>query len=384
MYKRSVNILKSNSFFMFGARGTGKSSLLRSEFQGPRVLWIDLLHPETEALFIESPGRLSEQISRQSATPEWVVIDEVQKAPKLLDIVHLEIEHRKIKFALTGSSARKLKRGSANLLAGRAFLNHLYPLTHRELSKDFDLESVLAWGSLPKTFQLQTKEEKAEFLKAYVHVYLKEEVLQEQLVRNTEAFRKFLPISAQMNGKIINFNAIAKDLHVDWTTVKTYFEILEDTWLGFFLPPFSRSLRKQQIKSSKFYMFDIGIQRALENMLTVPPTSGQMIGPLFEQFIILELHRLNDYLRKDYRYSYLATQGGLEVDLVIERPGQRPCLVEIKSSHEVRDDHLRALRELSQEFPEFDAMCLCRERFARKVGNVLITPWEQGIAELGL
>ena len=214
MYKRIPKLLKSNSFFLFGARGTGKSSLLRAEFQDSNALWIDLLDPETESQFIASPNRLSEQISQQRRTPEWVVIDEVQKAPKLLDIVHLEIERRKIKFALTGSSARKLKRGGANLLAGRAFLNHLYPLTHRELDSEFDLESTLAWGTLPKIYQLNTNEEKSEFLKAYVNVYLKEEVLQEQLVRNTEAFRRFLPIAGQMNGKIINFNSIAKDLNI--------------------------------------------------------------------------------------------------------------------------------------------------------------------------
>ena len=384
MYKRMPKLLKSNSFFLFGARGTGKSFLLKSEFQDPSTLWIDLLDPETESLYIASPSRLSEQISQRSQLPEWVVIDEVQKAPKLLDVVHLEIEKRKIKFALTGSSARKLKRGGANLLAGRAFLNHLYPLTHREIGPKFDLQSALSWGTLPKIFQLDTPEEKSEFLKAYVNIYLKEEILQEQLVRNTEAFRKFLPIAAQMNGKIINFNSIAKDLKIDWTTVKTYFEILEDTWLGFFLPPFDRSLRKQQLKSSKFYLFDIGVQRALEQMLTVPPTTGQMIGPLFEQFIILEIYRLNDYLRKDYRFSYLATQGGLEVDLVVERPGQRTCLVEIKSSTDVRDEHLRSLRDLSSEFPEFDAICICRESIARKVGNLSILPWQKGIEALGL
>ena len=384
MYKRLTNLLKSNSFFLFGARGTGKSSLLASEFLGSSALWIDLLDPETESLYISAPSRLSERISQMPTLPEWVVIDEVQKAPKLLDVVHLEIEKRKIKFALTGSSARKLKRGGANLLAGRAFLNHLYPLTHREIGQKFDLSSALAWGTLPKIFQLETAEEKTEFLKAYVQVYLKEEVLQEQLVRNTEAFRKFLPIAAQMNGKIINFHSIAKDLHIDWSTVKTYFDILEDTWLGFFLPSYDRSLRKQQLKSSKFYLFDIGVQRALEQMLTVLPTTSQMIGPLFEQFIILELYRLNDYRRKDFKFSYLATQGGLEVDLVVERPGLRPCLVEIKSSTEVREDQVRALRDLSTAYPEFEAICLCRETSARKIGNVAILPWQQGIVDLGL
>ncbi len=384
MYKRLSNIIKSNSFFLFGARGTGKSSLLKEEFQSTSTLWIDLLNPETEAQFIAQPSRLSEQITKRGDTLTWVVIDEVQRAPKLLDLVHLEIENRKIKFALTGSSARKLKRGGANLLAGRAFLNHLYPLTHRELANDFDLVQTLTWGSLPKIFQFNSDIEKSEFLKSYVHVYLKEEVFQEQLVRNTEAFRKFLPIAAQMNGKILNFNAIAKDLSVDWTTVKTYFEILEDTWLGFFLPAYNRSLRKQQLKSSKFYFFDVGVQRALEQMLSVAPTTGQMIGPLFEQFIILEIYRLNDYLRRDFRFSYLATQGGLEIDLVVERPGQKTVLVEIKSTSELREDHLRNLQALAKEFPEFDAICICREKVARQMGNVKVYPWDEGICALGL
>lgn len=384
MYKRLCKPLKSNSFFLFGARGTGKSSLLIDDFPIQNNLWVDLLDPDVESLYLASPSRLSEQINQMKSPPDWVVIDEVQKVPKLLDIVHREIEKRKIKFALTGSSARKLKHGGANLLAGRAFLNHLYPLTYRELGDSFDLASTLSWGSLPKIFQLETSEEKSEFLKAYINVYLKEEIFQEQLVRNTLGFRMFLPIAAQMNGKVVNFNSIAKDLKVDWTTVKTYFEILEDTWLGFFLPSYDRSLRKQQLKSSKFYLFDIGVQRALEQMLSVAPTTSQMIGPLFEHFIVLELHRLNQYLRKDYRFSYLSTQGGLEIDLVIDRPGQRSCLVEIKSSQEVREDHVRHLQEIANDYSEFDAICLCQEKVARKIGRVAVLPWRQGIEEIGL
>ncbi|MBP9707948.1 MAG: ATP-binding protein [Oligoflexales bacterium] len=382
MYKRINKPIKSNSFFLFGARGTGKSSFLNFEFKNSSTLWIDLLNPETESQYISHPNRLSEQITERAGDLDWVVIDEVQRAPKLLDVVHWEIENRKIKFALTGSSARKLKRGGANLLAGRAFLNHLYPLTHIELEGDFKLLHVLAWGSLPKIFQLSSNLERSEFLKAYVNVYLKEEVFQEQLVRNTDAFRKFLPIAAQMNGKILNFNSISKDLNIDWTTVKTYFEILEDTWLGFFLPAYDRSLRKQQLKASKFYFFDIGVQRALEQMLSVAPTAGQMIGPLFEHFIILEIYRLNDYLRKDYRLSYLATQGGLEVDIIIDRPGKKSVLIEIKSATNVREDHIRNLQSFAKEYSDFDAICLCQETTARQVDNVIIYPWREGLETL--
>lgn len=369
---------------MFGARGTGKSSLLREVFSSTPALWFDLLDPDTEEQFVTAPARLSELISVQAKLPEWVVIDEVQKAPKLLDLVHLEIEKRGIKFALTGSSARKLKRGGANLLAGRAFVNNLYPLTFAELENDFKLNEILRWGSLPKLYQLTEPVEKEEFLKAYVNTYLKEEILQEQLVRDAVPFRKFLPIAAQMSGKILNLNAIAHDLGVDWTTIKNYFEILEDTWLGIMLPSYHQSLRKQQLKAPKFYLFDIGVQRTLDRTIKIEETSSQMLGPLFEQFIILELHRLNDYYRLDYRFSFICTQGGLEIDLVVERPGRPSVFVEIKSSSEVKPTQLRHLSEMQKEFPEFEAICISREKQTRKVGNVLIMPWMEALKELGV
>lgn len=368
---------------MFGARGTGKSSLLEELFSSTPALWIDLLDPDTEQKFVTAPSKLSELISAQAKLPEWVVIDEVQKAPKILDLVHLEIEKRGIKFALTGSSARKLKRGGANLLAGRAYVNNLYPLTFAELKSDFRLNEILRWGSLPKLYQLLDPIEKEEFLKAYVNTYLKEEILQEQLVRDAVPFRKFLPIAAQMSGKILNLNGIARDLGVDWTTVKNYFEILEDTWLGITLPSYHPSLRKQQLKASKFYLFDIGVQRTLDRTIKIEETSSQMLGPLFEQFIILELHRLNDYYRLDYQFSFICTQGGLEIDLVVERPGRSSVLVEIKSSSDVKPTQLRHISEMKKDFPEFDAICICREKQTRKIGDVLIMPWMEAFKELG-
>lgn len=154
--------------------------------------------------------------------------------------------------------------------------------------------------------------------------------------------------------------------------------------LGFQLPAYSKSVRKQQLKASKFYLFDVGVKRALDNTLSLPPTSGQAIGPLFEHFLICELHRLNDYKRKDYRFSYLATQGGLEVDLVIERPGENDLLVEIKSGEQVNEQQLKHLKILTEENDRFSAVCLCREKQARKVGSVLILPWQEGIEYLGL
>jgi uncharacterized protein len=383
MYKRTLNILQNKSFFLFGARGTGKSSLLQEIFAG-NSLWIDLLQPDIEQRYLESPGRLSEEITSLKVLPEWVVIDEVQKVPKLLDQVHYEIEKRNIKFALTGSSARKLKRGGANLLAGRAYLNNLFPLTFEELGSDFNLIDILHWGSLPEIFSLNSELEKSEYLKSYVDTYLKEEILQEQLVRSVVPFRKFLPIAAQMNGNIINYNKIAKDLGVDWTTVKTYFEILEDTLLGFLLPSFDRSLRKQQLKGSKFYLFDTGVKRALDRSLSLHLSTSQQIGPIFEHFIILEINRLNHYLRKDFRLSFVATKAGLEIDLIVERPGLKDLLIEIKSTDNIREDHLKHLVKIKSEYPDFDAICICQEKTAREVLGVKILPWEIALKNLEL
>lgn len=384
MYKRKLKILLSNSFLLFGARGTGKSSLLKEIIPEKNSLWIDLLLPDQEALYSENPQRLIEQIDALKHLPEWIVIDEVQKVPKLLDIVHSEIEKRKIKFALTGSSARKLKRGGANLLAGRAFVSHLYPFTFTELGKDFNLINALSWGTLPFVVNATSDEMRKAYLQSYVDTYLKEEILQEQIIRKVIPFRKFLLIAAQLNGTMLNYNSIAKDLKTDWATVRSYFEILEDTLLGFNLPAYDKSLRKQQLKSSKFYLFDLGVKRALDRTLSLELSSGQMIGPLFEHFIITEIYRLNEYQKKDFSLSYLATQGGLEVDLIVERPGEKTAFIEIKSSEIIQESHLKHLQALSKDYPDFEFFCFCREKIARKVGLIKILPWDKGIKVLGL
>jgi predicted AAA+ superfamily ATPase len=388
MVKREVNLLKSHSFFLFGARGTGKSTLLEQIIPKKDSFWVDLLLPEEEAFYAESPGALSQRISELKYTPDWIVIDEIQKVPKLLDVVHYEIEKRKLKFALTGSSARKLKRKGVNLLAGRAFVNYLYPLTHVEIANDFDLIPALSWGTLPFVTNLTADrtgdEVRKAFLQSYVETYLKEEILQEQIIRNIVPFRKFLSIASQLSGTMLNYSSIASDLKVDWATVRSYFEILEDTLLGFNLPAYNKSLRKQQLQSSKFYIFDLGIKRALDKTLGLKPSTGQIIGPLFEHFVISEIYRLNHYYKKDFELSYLATQGGLEVDLILERPGEKTALIEIKSSENVSDKHLRHIEQLASEYSDFEAFCLCRESQPRKVGKVRVLPWKLGIKELGL
>lgn len=380
MFNRLLNPIKSNSFFLFGARGTGKSTFLREFFRAEQTLWIDLLDPMQEDLFARNPGELTARAMEKGKKYSWVVLDEVQKVPKLLNIVHHLIENSPLKFALTGSSARKLKRGAANLLAGRAFVNRLYPLTHREMGEDFDLQSALHWGTLPKITQFTTDEEKKEYLKAYTLTYLKEEIAAEQIVRKLDPFRRFLPIAAQCSGEILNFSNVAKDVGADVKTVQSYFEILEDTLLGYMLPPYHLSVRKQQRQSPKFFFFDLGIKGALDGSLVQPPvTTTYGYGKLFEQWLILELLRLNDYLKKNFRFYYLLTKDHAEIDLIIERPGLPTALIEIKSSENVDERDTRTLERFLPDFKKSELFCLSRDPHPKKIGNVRLLPWQEGI-----
>jgi uncharacterized protein len=390
MLTRLSNILKTHSFFLFGARGTGKSSLLKQHFQAnnvtspeEQVIWIDLLQAKQERDFALNPDRLSE-ITKDLKPGSWVIIDEVQKVPRLLDVVHREIEENKLLFALTGSSARKLKRGGANLLAGRAFVYHLFPLTHRELGESFNLASALRWGTLPGLLELSSDREKELFLDSYVHTYFREEIIAEQLIRAIDPFRRFLEVSGQCSGTILNYRKIADDIRSNEKTVKNYFDILEDTLLGFYLPAFHVSIRKQQKTAPKFYLFDPGIKRSLDNLTTVPVTSSAEYGLAFEHFIICEMKRLSSYLGKNYRFYYLATKGGLEVDLAIERPGAASILVEIKSTDQVQPRHLAHLTSLKADCPQYEAYCFCQEVTPRRVDGVRVIHWMDGFKEIGL
>lgn len=382
MLPRLLNLPNDHSFFLFGARGTGKTSLLERVYPRSQTLWIDLLNPKEERRFSDNPTLLSERISAASPRPSWVVIDEVQKVSALLDVVHQEIESRGVLFALTGSSARKLRRGAANLLAGRAFVFSLHPITAIEAGDAFSLDEALRWGTLPKIATLVSSTSKELFLDAYVHTYLREEITAEQLVRNIHPFRRFLEIASQSSGTIINFSAIARDIQVDVKTVQNYFSILEDTLIGSFLPAFNRSVRKQQLQSPKFYLFDCGVKRAIDETLSLTSLSGQERGPLFEHFIVNEVRRLNDYYRTKYALSYLATAGGLEIDLVLTRARHEPIFIEIRSGEVITREHLSHLRSLRADYPSSRYLCLCREPHPRVVDGIEVLPWREGLRRL--
>jgi len=348
MFPRSINPSESSSFLLLGPRGTGKSTLLRDRFAGRRTIWIDLLDPETEHRFSLQPAALRELVAAAPAV-EWVVIDEIQKVPALLDVVHGCIEGpagkgRGVRFAMTGSSARRLKRGAVNLLAGRAFVHHLYPLTARELGPEFELSRCLRFGTLPAVLAFDADADRMEFLRAYARTYLKEEVWSEHLIRRLDPFRRFLEVAAQCNGEILNLSNIARDVGVDHKTVGGYFEILEDTLLGFMLEPWHASVRKRQRQAPKFWWFDAGVARALAGTLTVDvvPRSGGF-GRAFEHFVIAEIVRAADYARSDFRFFYLRTKDDAEIDLIVERPDHRILAIEVKLGATVDDDDVKNL-----------------------------------------
>jgi predicted AAA+ superfamily ATPase len=386
MVQRLINPLKTYSFFLFGARGTGKSTFLSNYLpHDETVLWIDFLNPEEEDRYARNPLELAANLDVAPGKIKWVVLDEIQKVPRLLDVVHSRIESSKIKFAMTGSSARKLKREGTNLLAGRAFVYNLFPLTHRELSDGFNLDSALMFGTLPGLLKFNSSEEKMSFLRAYALTYLKEEIWGEHIVRKLDPFRKFIEIAAQCNGEIINFANIARDVGVDIKTVQSYFEILEDTLLGFMLEPFHQSVRKRQRQAPKFYLFDTGVRRALDRTLTIELMPGTYAyGKAFEHLVIAEAVRLNEYRQKDYRFSYLRTKDDAEIDLVIERPGTSTALVEIKSTTQVDDRDTRSLERFAADMPKSEAFILSTDPKAKRIGKVKAFPWQQGLMELGL
>jgi predicted AAA+ superfamily ATPase len=371
---------------LFGARATGKSTLLEKEFHRDETLWIDLLDPRLNDLLSLRPEDLKSLI-QASPNSMWVVIDEIQRIPELLDIVHSLSKDKKLKFALTGSSARKLKRGAANLLAGRAFKYICHPLTHVELGDRFDLQEILQFGSLPEIFSLNPGD-KNEYLRAYVETYFKEEIVAEQIVRKLRPFKNFLQVAAQMNAKILNMNRIAKDVGVDHTTVQNYFEILEDTLIGFLLEPFHESIRKRQRQSAKFYYFDVGVARALKRALEVPLSAGtHAFGESFEHFIILEVKRLVDYRHPDWRLSYLRTKDDAEIDLILERPGQKKVAIEIKSTSKIKPSDVtgsNAFASLVKDLGATEGFVFSLDPLEKKSDSIWYLPWQKGFAEIGL
>jgi uncharacterized protein len=380
MFERLMQFSEKQSAFLFGARGVGKTTLLKSLPWLQDALMINLLEAKNENHFARNPDALGEIVRALPDTQPYVIIDEIQKLPKLLDIVHDLIETTHKIFILTGSSAKKLRHGGANLLAGRALLYHLYPFTYLEVEEKFNLSHAVQYGMLPKLFELTSDLEKQLFLETYVNLYLKEEVWAEKYVRDLAPFRYFLEVAAQCNGKKINFSNIAQDVGVSDYIVRDYFSILEDTLIGYYLHPFQHSFRKRLSKKPKFYFFDTGVVRALMGLTELSlMESTSAFGDAFEHFIINQCIQLASYRHRNYRFSYLATKDDAEIDLVVERPGQKPLFIEIKSAAMVEARHLSTLKSLAHDFGDCEVICLSRDLYIKNIDNVQVYPWAIGV-----
>lgn len=355
------NLLKKKSFFLFGPRGTGKTTLVRHSL--PEAPLIDLLEIRTYREYLKNPSLLSER----NFSP-IVVIDEVQKLPEILDEVHRLIETRATTFLLTGSSARKLKRGGGNLLAGRAWWAEMFPLVSREIN-DFDLLKYLNRGGLPAVY---LSEDYAEELRAYTALYLKEEIQNEALTRKIAHFSDFLDLMALSNGEEISFQSMAGDCGVSPNTVKNYIQILEDTLVAFQLRAFTKTRRRKAISRSKLYLFDVGVVNSLAQRGTVQKGS-EIFGKAFEHFLLQEVRAYDSYARKNMALTYWRSTSRFEVNLILNNR----WAIEIKSTETVQDKHLKGLRALKEEgVVERFAAVSCDRQERRTRDGIAILPWQ--------
>ncbi len=346
MFKRNLILPPpgEENFFLWGPRQTGKSTLLRAWQTGER--WIDLLKSEIYRRYSTNPELMRQELEAEGADASTqVVIDEIQKVPALLDEVHWLIENRGIRFALCGSSARKLRRGAANLLGGRALRYQLHGLSASELGADFDLDRLLNNGYLPRIFQSRNA---PRLLDAYISDYLKEEVAAEGLVRNLPAFSGFLHAAALSDGELINFSNIAADCGVSNHTAKSYFEILEDTLLGRWLSAYRKRPKRRVTTSPKFYFSDVGLVNSLARRGSLLRGS-EAYGKAFENWVCHELSTWIDYNEPGSQLSYWGLSGGVEVDFVLD---DMRLALEAKSSERVVSRHLRGLRSLIKDHPQ--------------------------------
>ena len=334
---------RPKSFFLLGPRGTGKTHWARSHL--PNALYFDLLKTETFISLLANPSKLETMIPQEFA--DWIVIDEIQRIPELLNEVHRLIESKKYKFVLTGSSARNLRKKDVNLLAGRALVYKMYPLTILELGSNFNLEKALKYGQLPAAI---FEDEPKDYLAAYVDTYLREEVMQEGLTRNIAAFSRFLEIASLSQGCVINMAAIARETAVGQKIITGYFDILDDLLLGYRLPVFNKRAKRRIINHPKFYFFDVGVCKALRPK-GILDSDAELDGVSLETLFLQELRALNDYLELEYDIYYWRTQTGLEVDFVLYGPNGFHAF-EIKRASKVSEKDGKGLKAFHDEYPE--------------------------------
>jgi len=364
MFRRDLALPESGveTFFLWGPRQTGKSTLLRATYGQSR--WVDLLKAEEFRRYLARPELLRQELEAEPPAPgEQIVIDEIQKVPALLDEVHWLMENHGLHFALCGSSARKVKRGAANLLGGRAMRYELHGLTANELGRDFDLDRMLNHGYLPRIYEASRPR---RMLDAYIADYLKEEVAAEGLVRNLPVFSDFLDVAALSDGELVNFSNIARECGVSSHTIKSHFQILEDTLLARWLPAYRKRPKRRVIRAPKFYLVDVGVVNRLARRGELRPGS-ELYGKAFENWVFHELSAFVSYRAFDGELSYWRLASGIEVDFVL---GDMQIAIEAKSSDRITRDHLQGLRHLVEDHPRVkQRIVVCREPRARKTDD---------------
>jgi len=368
------SLLDKKSYFLFGPRATGKSFLVQQQLSQIAVI-LNLLRTENYLKLSSAPYLLEELILAQMRKnpTQLIVIDEIQKIPLLLDEVHRLIEERHWKFLLTGSSARKLKYGHANLLAGRARSAELFPLCWQEIP-NFDLTHYLQWGGLP---MIMDSDSPKDDLISYVNTYLYEEIQAEGFTRNLPAFTAFLQLAAHTSGQVLNYSNIASDVGVSVPTIREYYQILEDTLIGFTLPAWTKSKKRKSASSGKFYLFDIGVTNALNGIKKIEQPSN-LYGRAFEHWIGLELRSYLSYKRIHEPLTFWRSQQHHEVDYLI---GDISA-IEVKATNHIKNDDIKNLMILAEEKIFKKYYLVSHDPIRRVTNNILCLPWQEFIAEL--
>ncbi len=375
MYNRllNINLESKHSFFLFGPRGTGKTSWLRSHFKN--AIYYDLLDDHTYTRLLAFPTRIGDDVPPDFK--DWIIIDEIQKAPKLLDEVHRLIEHRQLRFILTGSSARQLRQKGVNLLAGRAMTYHMHPLTTLELGHDFNLSTALTYGMLPSVY---SHENPSHYLASYVSTYLREEVLQEGITRNIALFTRFLETASFSQGEQINFTEIAREVGNNRHTIANFFDILEDLLIACRVYPFTKRAKRAVVSSPKFYYFDTGVYRSIRP--TGPLDSREeMDGAALETLFLQEFKAINDYLALDYSVSYWRTTSQIEVDFILYGKNGFHAF-EIKRKQTISKQDLKGLLAFKKDYPEATCHMLYGGSRTYVENEITIRPFEETLRHL--
>lgn len=361
MYRRIFDIenRQDEAMFLFGGRQTGKSTLLKERF--PKAVFIDLLKSDVRNRFKQHPEEFRERLLRYP--PETlVIVDEIQKVPDLLDEVHWLMVEKGLWFILSGSSARKIKKSRANNLGGRAIPETLFPLVSAEIP-DFDLERAVQNGMIPRHYVVANARNR---MRAYIDLYLKEEIIEESLVQNADEFVRFMEVAAIMDGEILNYENVASDCEVSANTVKAYYKILVDTLLGFEVPAYRKVIKRKLYKAPRFYYFDVGIANHLTKRYHLAPRTPEY-GHAFEHLIIQEIVAYLGYTNSDEELTYWHTYENLEVDAVI---GDARVAIEIKSKEHIGHDDKKGVMEFAKEHPDTKQIIVSRDRISRRSGDV--------------